>query len=88
MGLSNLGAVLSALGRREDALAATQEVVTIRRTLAKTRPDAFLADLATSLNNLSAVLSALGRREKALAATEEAVTILRTLAETRPTPSS
>jgi hypothetical protein len=54
---------------------ATQEAVTSYRSLAKTRPDAFLPDLATSLNNLGFMLSELGRREDALAATQEAVTI-------------
>jgi hypothetical protein len=39
------------VGRREDALAAIEEAVTIRRDLARARPDAFLPDLATSLNN-------------------------------------
>ncbi|MFN7056797.1 TIR domain-containing protein, partial [Hyphomonas sp.] len=46
MSLNNLGARLSELGRREDALAATQEAADIRRTLAAARPDAFLPDLA------------------------------------------
>jgi hypothetical protein len=57
--------------------------VTIRRTLAQTRPDAFLPDLAKILNNLGIRLSELGRHEEALAATEEAVTIRRTLAARR-----
>jgi tetratricopeptide (TPR) repeat protein len=34
MSLNNLGASLSQLGRREEALAATQEAVDIRRRLA------------------------------------------------------
>jgi hypothetical protein len=63
-----VGIRLSDLGRREDALAASQEAVDIRRRLAQTRPDAFLPDLATSLNNLGGDLSDLGRREDALAA--------------------
>jgi tetratricopeptide (TPR) repeat protein len=79
-----LGIRLSNLGRREDALAATQEGVDIRRRLARTRPDAFLPDLATSLNNLGNRLSDLGRREDALAATQEAVDIRRHLAQFRP----
>ena len=82
--LNNLGVRLGALGRREAALAATEEAVTIRRTLAQEQPDAFLPDLAMSLNNLGGDLSALGRREAALAAIEEAVTIRRTLAQARP----
>ena len=82
--LNNLGAMLSELGRREDALAAAQEAVEIRRRLAAERPDAFLPDLAASLNNLGAMLSKLGRREDALAAAQEATGIYRRLAAERP----
>jgi tetratricopeptide (TPR) repeat protein len=82
--VGTLGIRLSNLGRREDALAASQEAVDIRRRLAQTRPDAFLPDLATSLNNLGGDLSNLGRREDALAASQEAVDIYRRLAQTRP----
>jgi tetratricopeptide (TPR) repeat protein len=38
MSLNNLGAMLSALGRREEALAATQEAVDIYRGLARPTP--------------------------------------------------
>jgi hypothetical protein len=82
--LSNLSVRLSALNRREEALAASQEAVAIHRRLAETRPDAFLPDLATSLNNLGTGLSGLGHREEALAAGQEAVATHRRLAETRP----
>ena len=82
--LNKLGNRLSDLGRREDALAAAQEAVDIRRRLAADRPDAFLPDLAGSLNNLGARLSDLGRREEALAAAQEAVDIRRRLAASRP----
>ncbi len=82
--IGTLGTRLSNLGRREEALAATQEAVDIRRRLAQTRPDAFLQDLASSLNNCGAMFSDLGRREEALAATQEAVDIRRRLAQTRP----
>ena len=47
--LNNLGAMLSGLGRREEALAATGEAVEIYRRLAVARPDAFEPDLARSL---------------------------------------
>ena len=79
-----LGIALSNLGRREEALAATEEAVAIRRTLAQARPDAFLPDLASALNNLGIWFSNLGRREEALAATEEALATYRTLAQARP----
>ncbi|MGD0764155.1 MAG: tetratricopeptide repeat protein [Roseiarcus sp.] len=82
--LSNLGVRLGALGRREDALAATQEAVEILRRLAADRPDAFLPDLAASLNNLGHRLWELGRREEALAAASEATEIYRRLAADRP----
>ena len=79
-----LGYSLSALGRREEALAATEEAVDIRRKLANKNPDAFLPDLAMSLNNLGAILSELGKREEALVATEEAVEKYRQLAKKNP----
>ena len=82
--LNMLGYALSALGRREEALEATQEAVELRRRLAQKNPDAFLPDLATSLNNLGAMLSALGRREEALEATQEPVELRRRLAQKNP----
>ncbi len=82
--LNNLAVRLSALGRREAALAVAEEAVQLRRALAAARPDAFTPDLARSLNNLGNSLSALGRREAALAAAEEAVEHYRALAAARP----
>jgi tetratricopeptide (TPR) repeat protein len=79
-----LGWALSALGRQEEALTATQEAVKIYRQLAQQNPQAFLPYLATSLNNLGAMLSALGRREEALKATQESVDIRRKLAKQNP----
>jgi hypothetical protein len=51
---------LRALGRREEALLATNEAVSIRRDLAAARPDAFLPDLARSLGGKGAILRAGG----------------------------
>jgi tetratricopeptide (TPR) repeat protein len=82
--LNNLTGRLSELGRREEALAASQESVTIRRELAAARPDAFRPHLVASLHNLSNRLADLGRREKALAAIQEAADIFRELAAARP----
>ena len=79
--LNNLSGAYNALGRREEALAATQEAVDIRRELAQQNRAAFLPDLAMSLNNLGTRLSALGRRQEALAATQEAVEHYRQLAQ-------
>ncbi|WP_030234056.1 tetratricopeptide repeat protein [Streptomyces sp. NRRL S-455] len=82
--MNNLSADLWQLGRREDALTAIEEAVTLYRELAAARPDAFLPDLASSLNNLSVWLGELGRREDALTAIEEAVTLRRELAAKHP----
>jgi tetratricopeptide (TPR) repeat protein len=77
MALVNLAVRLGSLGRREDALAAIQEAVTIRRDLAAARPDAFRPDLAMALNNLAVRLASMGQREDALAASQEAASINR-----------
>ena len=82
--LNNLSNRLADLGRREDALTASEEAVETYRSLAAARPDAFTPVLAMSLNNLSADLGDLGRREDALAASEEAVETYRALAAARP----
>jgi hypothetical protein len=84
MSLNNLGNQLGDLGRREEALAASEEAVGIYRGLATARPNAFRPDLAMSLGNLSNGLGAMGRREESLAAIEEAADIHRKLAVGRP----
>jgi CHAT domain-containing protein len=81
--LTNLGISYSELGRRQEALAPTEEALKIRRELAKTNP-AYLNDLASSLSNLGIRYSDLGRRQEALAPTEEAIKIYRELAKTNP----
>jgi tetratricopeptide (TPR) repeat protein len=82
--LNNLSNRLSALGQRENALAAVQEAVDLYRALAAARSNAFTADLASALHNLSNRLSDLGQRENALAAGQEAVALRRTLAAVDP----
>jgi tetratricopeptide (TPR) repeat protein/nucleoside phosphorylase len=81
---NNLGGRLGELGRREDALKATQEAADLYRVLAQRNPDAFQPYLAGSLNNLGGSLSELGRREDALKATQEAVDLYRALAQRNP----
>ena len=58
--LVDLSNRLAGLGRREGALAAIDQAVTIGRQLAEARPDAFLPALARSLNNQSNGLAGLG----------------------------
>ncbi|MBF0187010.1 MAG: SUMF1/EgtB/PvdO family nonheme iron enzyme [Magnetococcales bacterium] len=82
--LNNQSAMLSALGRRKEALTAVDEAVRIYGALSESRPEAFLPDLAMSLSNQSGELSALGRHKKALTAVDEAVRIRRALSEDRP----
>ena len=84
MGLGNLGNRLAMVGRPEEALARTQEAVTIRRRLAEANPDAHLAALAGALSSLGIRLAEVGRPEEALAPAKEAITIYRTLAEANP----
>ena len=82
--LSNLSVTLSEVGRREEALAAAEEAVAIRRRLAEQNPQAYEPYLAMSLNNLARSLAEMGRREEALSAAEEAVAIRRRLAKQNP----
>jgi tetratricopeptide (TPR) repeat protein len=63
--------MLSALGRREEALRATEEAVAVRRRLAQENPQAFLPDLAMSLGAHGTVLRGLGRHKEAAKAFEE-----------------
>lgn len=74
--LNNLGVALSALGRREEALAATQEAADLYRELVAAEPGAFLPDLARSLGAHGAVLRELGRHAEAADAFGEGVRIL------------
>lgn len=71
-------------GLREEAMAATQESVTLYRRLADADPAGSAAGLAKSLNDLGVRLSQLGRRGEALEAAEEAVQIWRHLAQADP----
>jgi tetratricopeptide (TPR) repeat protein len=66
MSLNNLGGMLSNLGRREEALAATQEAVEHYRRLAEANPQAFLPDLAMSLGAHGTVLRGLERHAEAM----------------------
>ncbi|MCM3882225.1 tetratricopeptide repeat protein [Frankia sp. R82] len=82
--LNDLSVRLADLGRSEEALAAVEEAVAIRRRLAADRPDTFLPDLAVSLSNLANRLGDLREPEVALAINEEAVATYRRLVADRP----
>jgi len=83
MALTNLGNCYSEVGQRQEAVAPTEEAVTINRELAKHNP-AFLPNLAGALTNLGIRYSEVGQRQEAVAPTEEAVTIYRELAKHNP----
>lgn len=80
----NLGSMLRELGRREEALEATQEAVELCRALTQMQPDVFQPSLAASLANLGSTLADLGRHEEALKATQEAVELFRALVQHQP----
>ena len=82
--MNNLGHRLSRPGRRDEALAPTDEAVDIYRRLAQANPAAFVPDLARSLNNLGIRLSGLGRGTRRWPPTDEAVEIRRRLAQANP----
>ena len=70
--LNNKSVFLSELGRQEEALAAIEEAVTIRRQLAAARPHVFSTRLMASLRLFAAILDALGRDSEAAQARAEA----------------
>ena len=83
--LFNLGRYLSERGQPQEALAPTEEAVSILRQLEGSQPET-RRFLARALNYLGDRYSNLGRRQEALAATEEAVKIYRELVKTSTTP--
>lgn len=74
--LNNHSARLSDDGRREAALAVTEEAVSLYRALAAARPDAFTPDLARAISMLSDIHSAMGHHGEAAAAAHEALRVL------------
>ncbi|MEV4724586.1 tetratricopeptide repeat protein [Micromonospora humida] len=73
---------LAEIGRRAEALDASQEAVDIRRELTTTNRDTHLPKLALSLNNHAVRLAEMGRHPEALDASQEAVHIRRELTTT------
>lgn len=78
------GKTLSALGRRQEALAVTQKSVLIYRALWLKQPEHFAKELSASLNNLGVCFGNIGMWSEALQATEEAITLRRQLALADP----
>jgi tetratricopeptide (TPR) repeat protein len=82
--LVDLSSRLANLGRREEALEAIEQAVSIYRRLIHDQPFPFLAGLATALNNQAVCLMALGSWEEALDSFEQAAFIRRGLADAQP----
>jgi tetratricopeptide (TPR) repeat protein len=82
--LDTLAFRLSAAGTYEQAVAASQEAVELRRQLPRRSRLVSEKDFALSLNILGICLSDLGRYEEALSASSEAVEIRRRLARANP----
>ena len=74
--LTSLGLRLADVGRREKALAATQEAADLYRGLAEAAPQAFRPDLARSLGAHGMVLRGLQRHAEAADAFGEGVRAL------------
>ncbi|MFE2057998.1 tetratricopeptide repeat protein [Streptomyces sp. NPDC059446] len=82
--LTKLSVDLSDVGRRDEALDAAEEAVSIRRRLAAGDPATHEPDLSTSLANLGVRYWDVGRHTEALDAAEDAVSIRHRLAAGDP----
>ncbi|MFI0792002.1 tetratricopeptide repeat protein, partial [Micromonospora rubida] len=78
--LNNHAVRLAEAGRRNEALAASQDAVDLYRELAAGNRAAHLPHLAMSVNNHAVRLAEAGRRNEALAASQDAVDLYRELA--------
>jgi tetratricopeptide (TPR) repeat protein len=81
--LGRLGYVLAGLGRYDDALAAAEEAVQLRKRGDRSSPD-FVRELASAQLGLGYRLAALGRHQEARAVREEALAGYRNVAEADP----
>jgi tetratricopeptide (TPR) repeat protein len=70
---------LAEVGRRDEALTASQRAVDLYRDLAAVDRDAHLSDLAMAVNNHGLRLREAGRRDEAFATAQEAVDLYRKL---------
>ena len=78
-----VAALAASWGRRTEAVAPTEEAVTLYRAQATDNP-AYTPDLAAALSNLGLFYREVGRRTEAVAPTEEAVTLYRAQATDNP----
>ena len=81
--LKGLSDRLAEIGRREEALAAIEQAVTIHHQLAEALPEVLLPERASALNDMSVHLRDLGRKTRPRRQSR-VVAIRRVLAEARP----
>jgi serine/threonine-protein kinase len=83
----NLGQLSAEIGDKQDALAAYQESLEIRRKLVDANPTVieFQNNLSSSHNNIGLLLASTGKTGEALEAHEQALEIRRKLVEANPT---
>ncbi|MFF5637084.1 tetratricopeptide repeat protein [Streptomyces sp. NPDC012825] len=82
--LSEMAVKGAEMGWLKGALSVAEHVVQLSRVMARTRPDAYLPQLAQGLGRLAWALEDSGRQEEALAAAEEALAIHRDLVAVHP----
>ena len=82
--LSNLAALLSDVGERDEAVGVAREAVGLYRGLAQVSPKVFVPKIARSLSNLAALLSDVGERDEAVRVGREAVGLYQGLAQASP----
>jgi hypothetical protein len=80
------GAALRGLGRRDDATAAFEEVLAIRRSLAQQDPAKYRMDLVRALNNFANGVGWDAQPVRALACAREAVSLQHAPGRMRPPP--
>ena len=81
MSLNNLAKFQSAMGQRAEALASIEQAVTIYRDLARSQPDAFLPDLATSHGAWGNILKTSGAPTEAIEKFAEGLRLITPLAQ-------
>src|SRR5258708_18453017 len=80
--LGNLGISLSNLNQHEESLDATEESMTLYRSLQKN--PSYAPDLGRQLSSLGISLSNLNRHEESLRATQESITLYLSLVDKNP----
>ncbi|ASF47964.1 tetratricopeptide repeat protein [Methylovulum psychrotolerans] len=82
--LGNLSVALYRIGKNDETVSFTQQVVAIYKQLAEKNPDRFEPDYAKSLNNYAAFLRDAGQYAEAQGFAQQALAIRKRLAEKNP----